>query len=65
MIGGLGAGEIIMIMFLLILIFGARRLPEIGKSLGEGIKNFKGAVTSSDEKSIDENSSSEKDDKKK
>ena len=64
MIGGLGAGEIIVIMMILILIFGAKRLPEIGKSLGEGIKNFRGAVTNQNNKAIEEentNNSSNKD----
>ena len=41
---GLGIWEIILIFGLLILVFGARRIPEIGKGLGEGIRNFKGSV---------------------
>ncbi|MBN2135518.1 MAG: twin-arginine translocase TatA/TatE family subunit [Acidobacteria bacterium] len=64
MIGGLGFGEIMIIMIILIFIFGARRLPEIGKSLGEGIKNFRGALTGSDDKSINDKSDSSKDKKK-
>lgn len=54
MIGGLGFGEILIVMVILILVFGARRLPEVGKSLGEGIKNFRGALTGSDDKALDE-----------
>ena len=64
MIGGLGFGEIMIIMIILIFIFGARRLPEIGKSLGEGIKNFRGALTGSDDKSINDKSDSSEDKKK-
>ena len=43
--GPLGPQELILILLIVIVIFGARRLPELGKSLGEGIKNFKKSVT--------------------
>ena len=43
--GPLGPQELILIFLIVIVIFGARRLPELGKSLGEGIKNFKRSVT--------------------
>ena len=43
--GPLGPQELILIFLIVIVIFGARRLPELGKSLGEGIKNFKKSVT--------------------
>jgi sec-independent protein translocase protein TatA len=38
---GLGIPELIVILFIIILIFGASRLPEIGRGLGRGIRNFK------------------------
>ncbi len=41
----LGPMEILLIVFILVLIFGARKLPELGKGLGEGIKNFKASMT--------------------
>ncbi len=63
MIGGLGVGEILFVMVILILIFGAKRLPEIGKSLGEGIKNFRGAVSSQENKQIDDQEEDKKSDK--
>jgi sec-independent protein translocase protein TatA len=41
---GLGIPELIVIVFIIILIFGASRLPEIGRGLGRGIRNFKDAT---------------------
>ena len=43
-IGGLGMWEIILIFLVVLLLFGAKRLPEIGASLGRGIREFKGSV---------------------
>lgn len=43
-IGGLGMGEIILIFLVVLLLFGAKRLPEIGSALGKGIREFKGSV---------------------
>jgi sec-independent protein translocase protein TatA len=40
---GLGIPELIVILFLIVLIFGASRLPEIGRGIGKGIRNFKEA----------------------
>ena len=39
----LGGGEIILILALVILLFGAKKLPELAKGLGSGIKEFKKA----------------------
>ena len=44
---GLGIPELIVIVLLIILIFGASRLPEIGRGLGKGIRNFKEATRES------------------
>lgn len=44
MIGNLGYGEMILIGFLILLLFGAKRLPEIGSSLGKSIRMFKKSV---------------------
>lgn len=41
MLGNLGLTEIVILMLVLLLVFGARRIPEIGSSLGKGIKEFK------------------------
>lgn len=40
----LGIPELLVILTIVILIFGASRLPELGKGLGKGIKNFKDAT---------------------
>jgi len=42
--GPLGLPELLIILFLIILIFGANRLPDIGRGLGRGIRNFKDAT---------------------
>ena len=39
--GRLGIPELLIILTIIILIFGANRLPEIGRGIGKGIKNFK------------------------
>jgi sec-independent protein translocase protein TatA len=39
--GPLGLPELVIILVIIILIFGANRLPEIGRGIGKGIKNFK------------------------
>ena len=45
--GPLGLPELVLIVFIIILIFGANRLPEIGRGIGRGIRNFKDASTTS------------------
>jgi len=41
MFGNLGFTEILILMLVLLLVFGAKRIPEIGASIGQGIKEFK------------------------
>ena len=43
-IGGLGMWEILLIFLMVLLLFGAKRLPEIGSSLGKGIREFKSSI---------------------
>lgn len=45
MFGGLSIWELVLVFFIILLFFGAKRLPEIGRSLGEGIREFKSSVT--------------------
>lgn len=45
MFGGLGIWELLIIFFVILLFFGAKRLPEIGGSLGKGIREFKDSLS--------------------
>ena len=49
-LGPLGLWEILAILVVILLIFGARRLPEIGSSMGKGIRTFKSALLGEDDK---------------
>lgn len=46
---GLGTGELVIIAVVVILLFGAKRIPQMGGSLGEALKNFKKEVTKKDD----------------
>ncbi|WP_266203111.1 Sec-independent protein translocase subunit TatA/TatB [Pontibacter kalidii] len=43
-IGGLGGTEVVLILFAILLLFGAKRIPELAKGLGRGIREFKDAT---------------------
>ncbi|CAI8042244.1 Sec-independent protein translocase protein TatA [Geodia barretti] len=58
-IGPFGITELLLILVVLLLIFGATRLPGIGSSLGKGIRSFKSSVTGEDEKTGTETGSNE------
>ena len=45
----LGFQELMVILLIVIVIFGANKIPQLGKGLGEGIKNFKSAMRSGEE----------------
>ncbi len=47
--GSLGTGELIVIAIIVILIFGVNKIPQLGKGLGEGIRNFKSAIKAGQE----------------
>jgi sec-independent protein translocase protein TatA len=42
----LGATELLIILVIVVLIFGVNKIPQLGKGIGEGIKNFKSAIKS-------------------
>jgi len=46
---GLGIGELLVILAIVLIIFGAGKLPEIGEGLGRGIRNFRKSVRAPDE----------------
>ncbi|MEE8180152.1 MAG: twin-arginine translocase TatA/TatE family subunit [bacterium] len=50
MLGGLGVTELIIILVIVLIIFGAGKLPKIAKSIGEGIKEFKKATKEKESK---------------
>jgi sec-independent protein translocase protein TatA len=54
--GRIGIPELLIILAIIILIFGANRLPEIGRGIGKGIKNFKDATKADADKSAAEKS---------
>lgn len=47
--GNIGPGELLIIALIALLLFGAGRIADIGKGLGQGIKNFKKGLKESDE----------------
>jgi sec-independent protein translocase protein TatA len=49
MFGGIGIPELLLIFGILLLLFGARKLPEIGRGLGEGIRSFKSSLSGESE----------------
>jgi sec-independent protein translocase protein TatA len=48
-VGNLGFGEIAMILVVVLLLFGAKRLPEVGASIGKGIREFKRSLSDTQE----------------
>lgn len=56
-LGPVGPTELILIILLIVIIFGAKKLPELGKSMGEGIKNFRKSISGKDK---EEGNSSDK-----
>lgn len=59
MFGNLGAPEIILIVLAILILFGAKKIPELAKGIGKGMKEFKKAV-----KDVEEDINLDDDDKK-
>ena len=53
-LSGIGMGELVVIFLIVLVIFGAGKLPQIGDALGKGIRNFKSSVTGEEEKKAEE-----------
>lgn len=49
---GLGFGELLLIFAVFLLLFGAKRLPEVAQGMGKGIRDFKRALNGLDDQSI-------------
>jgi sec-independent protein translocase protein TatA len=50
MFGGLGMPELIIILVIILIIFGAGKLPQIGEGMGKAIRNFKSATSDKESK---------------
>jgi sec-independent protein translocase protein TatA len=50
----LGMQELLIILAIVVLLFGGKKLPEVAKGLGEGIRNFKNALKSEDKDKVTE-----------
>ncbi len=46
---GLGMGELVVVLLIVVLMFGGKKLPQLGSSLGESIKNFKKGMKDGDD----------------
>jgi sec-independent protein translocase protein TatA len=53
MFGGIGMPELLVILVIVLIIFGANKLPQIGEGLGKGIRNFKKATKEKDREGIE------------
>ena len=52
MFGSLGVTELLLILVIVVVIFGASKLPQLGKGLGEGISNFRDGLKGKDDKTL-------------
>ena len=52
--GSFGIQELLIILVIAVLLFGGKKIPEVAKGLGEGIRNFKNALKSEDAKTTEE-----------
>ena len=51
-IGSLGFPELLIILVIVVVIFGAGKLPQLGRGLGEGISNFRDGIKGKDDKAL-------------
>jgi sec-independent protein translocase protein TatA len=49
MFGKLGIGELLLILLIVVVLFGSTKIPQLGKGLGEGIRNFKKGLRNEDD----------------
>lgn len=60
---GLGMGEMLIILVVVLLLFGGKKLPQLGSSLGKAINNFKSSLHEEDQNQIENNKNNDKNDK--
>ncbi|NQU64480.1 MAG: twin-arginine translocase TatA/TatE family subunit [SAR324 cluster bacterium] len=63
MIGGLGVGELSIILCIVVVLFGAGRLAGIGAGLGKGIRNFKKEIDPLEKKKLEEKANKDAEEK--
>ncbi len=54
MLRSIGLPELVIILIVAVLLFGGKKIPEVAKGLGEGIRNFKNSLKSDDHVDVDE-----------
>ncbi|WP_276953904.1 twin-arginine translocase TatA/TatE family subunit [Helicobacter rodentium] len=60
---GIGWQQLLIILLIILVLFGAKKIPDLAKGLGSGIKNFKKAVKEDDEENIAQNTEIEQENK--
>ncbi len=60
---GLGLPELLIILFIILIIFGAGKLPQIGEGLGKGISNFKKSLKQDDDDNDSSDANASRDEK--
>lgn len=61
---GLGMGELVIVLVLVVLLFGSKKIPELAKGLGQGIHEFKKSVAEIDSQNDSQNQSKQEKSKK-
>jgi sec-independent protein translocase protein TatA len=56
MFGSFGPMELLLILAIVVVIFGATKLPQLGRGLGEGISNFRDGIKGKDDKALPKSS---------
>ena len=63
-LGGIGTGELLLIILAMLLIFGGKKIPELMRGMGKGVKEFKDAVNEPTETKKEEKKDEKKDEEK-
>ena len=63
LLGGIGTGELLLIILAILLIFGGKKIPELMRGMGKGVKEFKDAMNEPTEMKKEEKKDEEKEEK--